>query len=94
MSTTDKGPRPTERPEAASPVAKRRLFKGTLSPPPCTQSASRSYTVAPPLSSEVFIRDTAGKKTAGHCSSTAISSMAVPQPFVDPAVLQRRPPGS
>ncbi|KAI1740282.1 hypothetical protein F4680DRAFT_419041 [Xylaria scruposa] len=28
------------------------------------------------------------------CPSTAISSTAVPQPFVDPAVLQRRPPPS
>ncbi|KAI0109141.1 hypothetical protein GGR51DRAFT_558503 [Nemania sp. FL0031] len=91
MSTTDKEPRPTSYPEAASSAAaKRKLFKGTLSPP-CTQSPGKSYTLTPPLSSEVFIKDTTGKKR--YCS-TAISSMAVPQPFVDPAVLQRRPPHS
>lgn len=67
MSTADKEPRPTSYPKAASPLARRRLFKGTLSPP-CTQSAGKSYTLTPPLISEVFVKDTAEKKATGASS--------------------------
>ncbi|KAI0548366.1 hypothetical protein F4679DRAFT_585537 [Xylaria curta] len=71
---------------------KRRLFKGTLKPP-STRPTGKPYTLPPALISEVVIKDPAGG-AATRCPSTAISSTAVPQPFVDPAVLQRRPPPS
>ncbi|TRX96504.1 hypothetical protein FHL15_002776 [Xylaria flabelliformis] len=71
---------------------KRRLFKGTLKPL-STRPTGKSYTLAPASISEVVIKDAAGRP-ATRCPSTAISSTAVPQPFVDPAVLQRRPPSS
>ncbi|KAI0434991.1 hypothetical protein F5Y09DRAFT_157568 [Xylaria sp. FL1042] len=87
MSTINKETRPTAQPQA---TPSRRLFKGTLSPP-CAQPAHKSYTLTPASISEVSIKDPAKKQvTSRH--PIAISSTAVPQPFVDPAVLQRRPP--
>ncbi|KAI1171800.1 hypothetical protein F4777DRAFT_35541 [Nemania sp. FL0916] len=79
-------------PEAASSVSGRRLFEGTLSPPRA-QPAASSYTLAPTSKAEVSIRTStsAGNPATGR-RPTAISSTAVPQPFVDPAVLQQRPP--
>ncbi|KAI2638390.1 hypothetical protein GGS21DRAFT_436899 [Xylaria nigripes] len=79
--SSDKGTRP----QAALP---RKLFKGTLSPP-CPPSTSKSYTLTPAPSAEVFIRDPA-EKSATSQGYIAISSTAVPQPFVDPTALQRR----
>ncbi|KAI1282818.1 hypothetical protein F5Y07DRAFT_394779 [Xylaria sp. FL0933] len=87
MSTNNKDTRPTAHPQATS---SRRLFKGTLSPP-CAQPAHKSYyTMTPASTSEVSIKDPA-KEQAASRQPIAISSTAVPQPFVDPAALQRRP---
>ncbi|KAI0810346.1 hypothetical protein GGR55DRAFT_134913 [Xylaria sp. FL0064] len=86
MSTSNKDTRPTAHPPATS---SRRLFKGTLSPP-CAQPAHKSYTITSASISEVSIKDPA-KKQAASRGPIAISSTAVPQPFVDPAALQRRP---
>ncbi|KAI0402834.1 hypothetical protein F4802DRAFT_334724 [Xylaria palmicola] len=83
MSAANKEARPTAHPQA------RPLFRGTLRPPPA-QPAPRSYTLAPASISEVVIKDPAQKQATGR-HSIAISSTAVPQPFVDPAVLQRHP---
>ncbi|KAI0452545.1 hypothetical protein F5B21DRAFT_334961 [Xylaria acuta] len=90
MSTADEESCPTARPPAVPHG--RRLFRGTLKPP-STRPTGKSYTLTPVSISEVIIKDPAGKQAAG-CPSTAIFSTAVPQPFVDPAVLQRRPPPS
>ncbi|KAI1202774.1 hypothetical protein F5X97DRAFT_189375 [Nemania serpens] len=93
MSTTNKDTASTSHPQTTSSASQRRpLFKGTLSPP-CTKPTGKSYTLAPASISEVLIRDPAERRATGRCS-TAISSTAVPQPFVDPAVLQRRPPST
>ncbi|KAI0912864.1 hypothetical protein F4823DRAFT_138999 [Ustulina deusta] len=89
MSTIEKETRPTAHPPA---VPSRRLFKGTLSPP-CAQPAHKSYTLTPASLSKVSIKDPAEKQVTSR-RSIAISSTAVPQPFVDPAVLQRRAPPS
>ncbi|GAP84336.2 hypothetical protein SAMD00023353_0701510 [Rosellinia necatrix] len=86
-TTTNHETRPTPHSQAAAP--RRSLFKGTLRPP-STQPACKSYTLTPASISEVSIRDAAEKQTKDR-RSTAISSNAVPQPFVDPAVLQQRP---
>ncbi|KAJ8125413.1 hypothetical protein O1611_g8227 [Lasiodiplodia mahajangana] len=72
MSTTDKEPRPTSHPEAVSSAARRKLFKGTLSPP-CTQSAAKSYTLTPPLRSEVFVRDPTKKEAIRKLSPRLLS---------------------
>ncbi|KAI8955735.1 hypothetical protein F4801DRAFT_277461 [Xylaria longipes] len=90
MSTAEKETRSAAHIPAGPP--RKRLFKGTLKPP-AAQPTGRSYTLTPASISEVVIKDPAGKQATG-CPSTAISSTAVPQPFVDPAVLQRRPPPS
>ncbi|KAI1187592.1 hypothetical protein F5B17DRAFT_430357 [Nemania serpens] len=93
MSTTDKETASTSDPQTAPSASQRRpLFKGTLSPP-CTKPTGKSYTLAPVPITEVLIRDPAERRATGR-RSTAISSTAVPQPFVDPAVLQRRPPSA
>ncbi|KAI1292741.1 hypothetical protein F5Y03DRAFT_375250 [Xylaria venustula] len=89
MSTIDKETCPAAHPQAAS---SRKLFKGTLSPPR-VQPAHRSYTLTPASISEVSIKDPANKQASVR-RPIAISSTAVPQPFVDPAVLQRRRPPS
>ncbi|KAI1355442.1 hypothetical protein F5Y01DRAFT_175341 [Xylaria sp. FL0043] len=86
MSTNNKDIRPTAHPQATS---SRRLFKGTLSPP-SAQPAHKSYTMTPASILEVSIKDPA-KEQAASRQPIAISSTAVPQPFVDPAALQRRP---
>ncbi|GAW11322.1 hypothetical protein ANO14919_006660 [Xylariales sp. No.14919] len=86
MSTLNQETRPTAHPEA---VSSRRLFKGRLSPP-AAQPTRKSYTLAPASISEVFIKDPAEKQATSR-RSTAISSRAVPQPFVDPAALERGP---
>ncbi|KAI1360950.1 hypothetical protein F5Y08DRAFT_35379 [Xylaria arbuscula] len=90
MATVNTEARPTHPPPAVPPP--RRLFKGSLSPP-CAQPAHKSYTQTPATISEVYIKDPS-KKQATSPSPIAISSMAVPQPFVDPAVLQRHPPST
>ncbi|KAI1425135.1 hypothetical protein F5Y12DRAFT_714606 [Xylaria sp. FL1777] len=87
MSTISEETRSTAHPQAVSP---RSLFKGTLSPL-CARQAHKSYTLARASISEVSVKDVAeGQATSRR--PIAISSTAVPQPFVDPAVLQRRPP--
>ncbi|KAI0506942.1 hypothetical protein F5B22DRAFT_650259 [Xylaria bambusicola] len=78
--------RPTHEPTVPS----RRLFKGTLSPP-CAQPAHKSYTLAPASISKVHVKDLSKKQASGP-DPIAISSTAVRQPFVDPAVLQRGHP--
>ncbi|KAI0198329.1 hypothetical protein F4808DRAFT_260284 [Astrocystis sublimbata] len=85
MATVDKE---ASRATNTAPHSKRELFKGTLKPP-STKPTGKSYTLAPASIAEVVVRDPAAQAT--RCPQTAISSMAVPQPFVDPAVLQRRP---
>ncbi|KAI1751887.1 hypothetical protein F4782DRAFT_531128 [Xylaria castorea] len=88
MSAAEKETCPTAQLPAGPP--RRKLLKGTLKPT-STRPTGKSYTLAPASISEVVVKDPVGKQATG-CPSTAISSTAVPQPFVDPAVLQRRPP--
>ncbi|OTA99399.1 hypothetical protein M426DRAFT_325157 [Hypoxylon sp. CI-4A] len=65
----------------------RELIKGKLRPPSKSTSA-KSYTVAPASINEVTVRQ-ASERTAIR-DPIEISSAATPQPFVDPAVLDRR----
>ncbi|KAI1251361.1 hypothetical protein MGN70_005929 [Eutypa lata] len=71
------------------PAPHRALVKGPLKPPATKNSGSlKSYTVTPATSGEVTIRKQADRKRPSE--PVEISSTAVPQPFVDPGVLERR----
>ncbi|KAI0391306.1 hypothetical protein F5Y17DRAFT_18672 [Xylariaceae sp. FL0594] len=71
------------------PAPRRKLFKGSLVPP-CPNPAPRSYTVAPTPASEVAILKDPAKSKSSSARPQPISSMNIPQPFVDPSVLLRR----
>ncbi|KAI1774710.1 hypothetical protein F4818DRAFT_70637 [Hypoxylon cercidicola] len=65
--------------------AHRELIKGRLRPP-SKPASCKSYTVAPASIDEVIVRPPADRlSTRG---AVEVSSAAVAQPFVDPAVLE------
>ncbi|KAI1397009.1 hypothetical protein F4819DRAFT_490965 [Hypoxylon fuscum] len=66
---------------------RRPLIKGRLQPPSKPPSC-KSYTVAPASINEVIVRPPDDRQV--NRDPVEISSAAVAQPFVDPAVLERR----
>ncbi|KAI1500259.1 hypothetical protein F5X99DRAFT_410251 [Biscogniauxia marginata] len=71
----------------ADPQTSRVLFKGKLRAP-VKPPSPRSYTLGPAPITEITVRTRADKRTTQD--PMPISSTAVAQPFVDPAVLERR----
>ncbi|KAG0651860.1 hypothetical protein D0Z07_0808 [Hyphodiscus hymeniophilus] len=63
----------------------RELIKGPLRPPP-RETNALSYTQAPASKDMISVRN--GKEKA--IKVTEFSSRAVPQPFLDPSIVQRR----
>lgn len=70
----------------ASDSKKRELFKGTLRPPK-RQSSSESYTQKPASQEEVSLVKR-GKDDG--VIAVEFDSRAIPQPFLDPSVIQQR----
>ncbi|KAI1766696.1 hypothetical protein GGR53DRAFT_464192 [Hypoxylon sp. FL1150] len=82
MSSEERKPQQQE----SQPVH-RELIKGRLRPP--SRSAScKSYTVSPASINEVIVRSPADRQAIR--APIEVSSGAVAQPFVDPAVLEHR----
>ncbi|KAK9420372.1 putative SMP domain-containing protein [Seiridium unicorne] len=74
-------------PESKQSPARHGLFKGRLQPP-AKFPVSRSYQVLPASARELVVKGSS-QKTASR-EPVQVLSNAVPQPFVDPNLLERR----
>ncbi|RYP59495.1 hypothetical protein DL769_008500 [Monosporascus sp. CRB-8-3] len=87
----DKGEKQPSSPPPLLPKSSsshRALVKGPLKSPAAKRPEHlKSYTLPPKTNGEVTIRKAADRKRRPE--PVKISSTAVPQPFVDPAVLER-----
>ncbi|KAI4864964.1 hypothetical protein F4820DRAFT_421770 [Hypoxylon rubiginosum] len=75
-----------QRQQQESHQVHRKLVKGRLRPP-SKPASCKSYIVAPASINEVIVRSPADRQTTR--APIEVSSAAVAQPFVDPAVLER-----
>ncbi|KAK9777454.1 putative SMP domain-containing protein [Seiridium cardinale] len=74
-------------PGSEQSAARHGLFKGQLQPP-AKFPVSRSYQVPPASARELVVKGSS-QKTASR-EPVQVFSNAVPQPFVDPNLLERR----